>query len=146
MNLKLIKIEAENDAALARLGELMDSVPADGTPESDEMLALSALIRQFEEAHYKFDKPDPIEAIRFRMEQKGLRPTDMTPYFGTISRFYEVMTGSRNLTLAMIRKLNRNLGIPAEVLIREPKSQAAAEYPTDASPAYAVHDAKLGTK
>ncbi len=140
MTLKLIKTEAENAAALERLGRLMAAAPAEGTPESDEMLALGALIRQFEEARYRFDKPDPVAAIRFRMEQKELRPTDMAPYFGTVSRFYEVMTGSRNLTLAMIRKLNRNLGIPAEVLIRDPKS--SAEYPTDSSPICAMHDAE----
>ncbi|MFA5205990.1 MAG: hypothetical protein WC708_16455 [Lentisphaeria bacterium] len=137
---KPIKTEKENDAALKRFGKLLAANPVDGTPEFDEMMVLSALIRQFEDAHYAFAKPDPIAAIRFRMEQQGLRPADMTPYFGTISRFYEVMAGGRRLTLPMIRKLNHALGIPADILIRATASDSPG-YSTDLPPALQVREA-----
>lgn len=139
MALRPIKTEPENAAALERLAELMAASPGKGTREFDEMMVLSALIRQFEDAQYQFDKPDPIEAIRFRMEQRELKPCDMTPYFGTVSRFYEVMKGRRRLTLPMIRRLNRRLGIPAAVLIRE-SGRSQAKYAEGPSPALAMHD------
>lgn len=146
MNVKLIKTEAENDAALERLGELMGAAPAEGTPACDEMLLLSTLIQRFERERYPFDKPDPIDAIRFRMDQQGMKPADMAPFFGTVSRFYEIMKGRRRLTLAMIRKLHRQLGIPADILIREPTPgmpdrAVAVHYPSGADKALAVHDA-----
>ncbi len=117
MNIKPIKTESENEAALKRLGELMRLDPSEGTPKYAELVLLSSYIKKFEDAHYKFDKPSPQEVIKFKMEQQGLRPKDMARYFGTVSRYYEVMSGHRSLSLAMIRKLRDGLHIPADILI-----------------------------
>jgi HTH-type transcriptional regulator/antitoxin HigA len=80
------------------------------------------LIAAYEAAHFPVDLPDPVEAIRFRMEQAGLTPKDLAPLFGRLNRVYEVLSGKRPLTLAMIRKLHDRLGIPAECLIRAPRA------------------------
>ncbi|MFZ4618845.1 MAG: ImmA/IrrE family metallo-endopeptidase, partial [Rectinemataceae bacterium] len=114
---KVLKTEADYDRALADLARVFDA-PA-GTPEADQLDVLVLLIKSYEDEHYPIDAPEPREAIRFRMEQAGLSQKDLIPYIGSRSKVSEVLSGKRELTLAMIRSLNKHLGIPAEVLIRE---------------------------
>lgn len=118
--IKVIKTEHEHAQAMTRLMSLMDADPASGSPEADELDVLAVLIEHYEQEHFPIDPPDPIEAIRFRMEQQGLKNKDLIPYLGSASKVTEVLQGGRNLSLNMIRKLSVGLGIPAEVLIREP--------------------------
>jgi len=87
--------------------------------DNDGMELLSVLIEKYEDEHYPIAPPDPIEAIKFRMEQAGLTKKALIPYLGSRSRVSEILSGKRELTLGMIRALNAHLGIPAEVLIRE---------------------------
>ena len=115
---RLIKTEGEYNKALARIDELMDAGP--GTAEMDELELLTALVEMYEERHFPIDWPGPVDAIKFRMEQLGLRQKDMIPLLGTKSKVSEVLNGRRSLTLAMMRKVHKGLGIPAEVLLREP--------------------------
>lgn len=125
MKLKLIKTEAENEAALARLEEIFDAEP--GTPEGDEAELLTALIEMYERTAYPIDLPDPIEAVRFRMEQAGLKRKDLVPFIGSESKVSEVLAGKRSLSLTMIRNLVNGLGIPAEVLLQEPGAKLPSE-------------------
>ena len=119
-SVKVIKSESEHEQASARLLELMDTNPADGSAEADELELLALVIERFESGHYPMDPPDPIEAIKFRMDQMGLKSKDLAPFIGSASKVSEVLSHKRPLSLNMIRKLNHGLGIPAEVLIREP--------------------------
>jgi HTH-type transcriptional regulator/antitoxin HigA len=114
---KLIKTHREYRLALRRVEQLMDARP--GTAEGDELELLAALVEIYEEKHAPVPPPDPIEAIRFRMEQEDLRPLDLVPLLGSRSRVSEVLNGKRPLTLTMIRRLHRVLGIPADVLLAE---------------------------
>ncbi|HNS81778.1 MAG TPA: ImmA/IrrE family metallo-endopeptidase [Kiritimatiellia bacterium] len=118
MNLKLIKTEADHKAVLKRIDEIFTARP--GSSEGDELELLVHLVEEFEEREYPIDLPDPVEAIRFRMEQQGLKNTDLVPFIGSKSKVSEVLHGKRPLSLAMIRKLHHGLGIPAAVLLREP--------------------------
>lgn len=115
MQAKLIKTEEEYNLALERVDALFDSKP--GSAEFDEAELLMALIEIYEEQHYKIEAPDPIEAIKFRMEQMNLKRVDLTKYFGTRGRVSEVLNRQRSLTLAMIKKLHKEFGIPAESLL-----------------------------
>jgi HTH-type transcriptional regulator/antitoxin HigA len=120
MKLKVIKTEKEYEEALARVADLMDA--RKGTPEGDELELLSTLVHAYEEKVFPIDLPDPVEAIRFRMEQQGLKPRDVVPYFGSASKVSEVLSGRRSLSLTMIRNLTKGLRIPATVLVGEPES------------------------
>lgn len=120
--IKLIKTERQHAAALKRIERLMDARP--NTPAGDELELLAALVEMYERQYFPIDLPDPIEAIRFRMEQQGLIQQDLVPYLGSRSRVSEVLSGRRSLSLAMIRALHAGLGIPLRVLIQEPKSKA----------------------
>ncbi len=120
MTMKLIKSEDDYTRALARLDELMD-VEA-GSLEGDELELLVTLIELYEEKVHPIELPDPLEAIRFRMDQSGLRQQDLVPFLGSRSRVSEVLNGKRPLTLKMIRALHNGLNIPAEVLLREPNA------------------------
>ncbi len=113
----LIKNETDYDKALSRIDELMDA--KSGTTEMDKLELLTALVEMYEERHFSISPPDPIDAIKFRMDQLGLVQKDMIPYIGTKSKVSEVLNGKRSLTLAMMRSLNENLGISAEVLLKE---------------------------
>lgn len=115
MRAKLIKTEADYNSALARIDKLFDSKP--GSKEFDEVELLMALVELYEEKHYKIEAPDPIEAIKFRMEQMNLKRVDLAKYFGTRARVSEILNKQRNLTLAMIKKLHKEFGIPAESLL-----------------------------
>jgi HTH-type transcriptional regulator/antitoxin HigA len=127
MEIKPIRTEQEHQAALRRLEEIWEAKP--GTPESDELDVLSVLVEAYEDEHYPIDPPDPIEAIKFRMEQMGLTQKDLEPYIGSRSRVSEILSRKRKLNLDMIRNLNEKLGIPAEILIaRYPlKSHGASD-------------------
>jgi HTH-type transcriptional regulator/antitoxin HigA len=115
MEAKLIKTETEYSAALSRIDELFDVTP--GSKEFDEVELLIALVELYEQKHYKIEAPDPIEAIKFRMEQMGMKKIDMTKFFGTRGRVSEILNRQRGLTLSMIKKLHKDFGIPAESLI-----------------------------
>ena len=95
----------------------MEAAP--DTPEGDTLDVLVTLIEAYEAKHWFIESPDPIEAIRFRMEQQHLRPKDLEPFLGSSGRVSEVLNRRRSLTLAMSRRLERGLGIPARILIRE---------------------------
>jgi HTH-type transcriptional regulator / antitoxin HigA len=113
----LVKTQREYRAALRRAEELMDA--KSGTPQGEELELLAALIEIYEEEHSPVLPPNPVEAILFRMGQENLRPQDLVPMLGSRSRVSEVLNGRRPLTLTMIRRLHRELGIPADVLLGE---------------------------
>ena len=115
---RLIKNEEDYKKALSRIEELMDAQP--DTPEMDELELMTALVEMYEDRHYPICPPDPLEAIKFRMDQLGLTQQDMVPYIGTKSKVSEVLNGKRPLSLTMMRSLNKYLGISAEVLLNEP--------------------------
>jgi HTH-type transcriptional regulator / antitoxin HigA len=97
-----------------------------GTPKGDRLDVLATLIEAYEERHYPMDPPDPIEAIKFRMEQQGLTRKDLESMIGTRTRIAEVLSRKRALSIAMIRRLHEKLGIPAAVLIRPRRKDEAA--------------------
>ncbi len=116
MDIKPIRGEADYERALRRVEELWDS--PEGSAESDELDILTTLIEAYEREHYPIDLPDPIEAIKFRLEQKGKDSRALIGVIGQRTRVYEVMRGKRPLSLNMIRSLHEKLDIPAEVLIQ----------------------------
>jgi HTH-type transcriptional regulator/antitoxin HigA len=116
MELKLIKTEEDYKQALARLEEIFDALP--NTKEGDELEIISMLIEKYEEKHYKIEFPDPIEAIKSRMEQMGISQTELSSIVGLKSRASEILNRKRKLTLEMIRKINDALKIPLEVLVQ----------------------------
>jgi HTH-type transcriptional regulator/antitoxin HigA len=116
MHLKPIKTDADHEAALKEIESLWDA--EEGTPESDRLEILATLVEAYEEARFPMDLPDPIEAIKFRLEQQGEGTKALIGIIGNRTRVYEVLRGDRALSLAMIRRLNERLRIPAEVLIR----------------------------
>ncbi|KVR09934.1 helix-turn-helix domain-containing protein [Burkholderia ubonensis] len=117
MEIRPIHNEHDYKEALRIVSALVDADPAPGTPDGDRLEILAILVERYEAEHFPLDLPDPIEAIKFRMEQAGLSARDMQPYLGNLNRVYEVLNRKRRLSLAMIRRLNRELKIPAEVLI-----------------------------
>lgn len=112
-----VKTEEDNRAALARISEIFDAEP--NTPEGDELDVLATLVEAFEEAHYPIAPPDPIEAIKFRMEQQGLEDKDLVPFLGQRSRVTEILNRQRRLSISMIRKLHEGLRIPLDSLVKE---------------------------
>ena len=125
MKIKVIKTENEYEAASKRIYDLMHAsedpiVP--GTSVAEEIELLSILVEQYERDHYPIKAPEPIEAIRFRMEQMNLRQKDIAPLFGGKTRVSEVLNGKRSLSIRMIILLNRYLGIPFESLVTGNKS------------------------
>ena len=114
---KLIKTEEDYENALARIDEIFDAVS--NTPEGDELELLVTLVEMYEKEKYPIDSPDPISAIKFRMEQQNLKNRDLISFIGSKSKVSEVLSGKRPLSLNMIRKLSKGLKIPAEVLIQE---------------------------
>lgn len=123
MKPRVIKTEADYAAARARVEAIFDARP--GTPKGDELEVWLVLVEKYEDEHYSIDLPDPVAALRFRMEQAGLGPKDLEPYIGARSKVSEVLNGKRPLSLTMIRKLVAGLNLPAEVVLREPKVPAA---------------------
>jgi HTH-type transcriptional regulator/antitoxin HigA len=116
MQLKPIKTDADHEAALKEIERLWEA--EEGTADSDRLEILSTLVEAYEEAHFPMDLPDPIEAIKFRLEQQGEDKKALIGIIGNRTRVYEVLRRDRALSLAMIRELNHRLKIPAEVLIR----------------------------
>ena len=117
MNIKPIKTAEDHQRALARIDDLWDAEP--NTEAADELDILVTLVEAYEEAKYKIDAPDPVEAIKFRMEQEGLRDSDLVPFLGQRSRVSEVLNRKRRLTLPMIRRLHSGLHIPLECLVMD---------------------------
>lgn len=117
MNIKPIKSPKDYEATLERILVLMDA-EAD-TPEGDELDILGTLVEAYEAKHFAINKPNPVEAIRFRMEQYGLKDKDLVPYIGHSGRVSEVLSYRRKLTLTMIRKLHDGLNISTESLVQD---------------------------
>ena len=123
MEIKPIRTAADHAAALQEIDGLMSA--EFGTPEGDRLDVLATLVEAYEARHFPMELSDPIDAIKFMMEQKGLTPTDLQPMIGRSNRVYEILNGTRPLTLAMIWRLHKGLGIPAEYLIKQPAGVAA---------------------
>jgi HTH-type transcriptional regulator/antitoxin HigA len=123
-SLKPIRTRASYEAALKEVERLWGA--RSGTPAGDRLDILATLIEAYEDEHYPMDPPDPIDAIKFRMEQQGLTRKDLEGILGTRTRVAEVLNGRRGLSINMIRRLHEKLGIPAEVLIRPTKPRKAA--------------------
>jgi HTH-type transcriptional regulator/antitoxin HigA len=123
-NLRPIRTKADYEWALLQVEQLWGA--RSGTPAGDRLDILATLIDAYEEEHYPMPPPDPIEAIKFRMEQQGLTRKDLEGILGTRTRVAEVLNGRRGLSINMIRRLHEKLGIPAEVLIRPTKRRRAA--------------------
>jgi HTH-type transcriptional regulator/antitoxin HigA len=120
----LIHDDAEHAAALAELDALLDAAPAPGTPQADELQLLALVIEMYEKHRWPFELPDPVDAILFVMDQRGLSRRDLEEYLGSRSRVSEVLARKRGLSIRMIRTLHEGLGIPLEVLVREPARAA----------------------
>jgi HTH-type transcriptional regulator / antitoxin HigA len=115
----LIHDDIEHAAALAELDALLDTAPAPGTLQSDELQLLALVIEMYEKRRWPMELPDPIDAILFVMDQRGLTRRDMEQYLGSRSRVSEVLARKRGLSIRMIRALHERLGIPLEVLVQE---------------------------
>lgn len=120
MDIRPIRSEADYKNTLKVVSRLLELDPDPYTPEGEQLEVLTTLIQAYESKHFPIDLPDPIEAIKFRMEQAGLSAKDLEPMIGRRNRVYEVLNRKRSLTLAMIWKLHKGLGIPAEHLIQPP--------------------------
>ena len=116
--LKPIKTEKQYEVAAERIYDLMQKKIKPGSKDGDELEILSLLIKDYEEKHYPVPPPDPIAAIKFRMEQMGMTNSQLVKMLGYRSRVSEIFSGKRKLSLQMIRTLNLRLKIPAEILIR----------------------------
>ncbi len=117
ITIRPIHNEADYEAALAEIDFLMDAIP--DTPDGDRLDVLVTLVEAYEARHWAIAAPDPIEAVRIRMEQKNLRQRDLEPMIGSRGRVSEVLSRKRSLTLPMIRRLARGLDLPTDVLIQE---------------------------
>jgi len=118
MDIRPIRTDADYRAAMREIAAFFDHEPKPGTPDGDRFDILLTLAEAYETRHFPVDLPDPVEAIKFRMEQGDLTPKDLEPMIGRMNRVYEILNRKRPLTLAMIRKLHTGLGIPAESLIK----------------------------
>ena len=117
MDIRPLHTEDDYKAALAVISELVDADPVRGTLDGDRLDILSILVERYEAEVFPLESPDPVEAIKFRMEQAGLSIPDMQQYIGNANRVYEVLNRKRTLSLSMIRRLHTGLHIPADVLI-----------------------------
>jgi HTH-type transcriptional regulator / antitoxin HigA len=124
MNIKPIRTKADHRAALKEVERLWDANP--GTPAGDRVDVLVTLIQAYEAKHFPIEAPDPVEAVKFMMEQKGLTRRDLEPAIGTRARVSEVLNRKRPLTLPMIRALSRLLAIPLDILARDYATGKAA--------------------
>jgi len=123
MDIKPIKTKADYKAMLAEIEGLM--MARANTPEGERLDVLVTLVEAYERKHFTMEAPDPVEAIKSRMENLGLKPKDLQPMIGGLNRVYEVLNYRRPLTRSMIRRLHDGLGIPAESLIKPSQQQAA---------------------
>ena len=122
--LKPIKTEADYEAGLTEIGRLWGA--RSGTPAGDRLDVLATLVEVYEQEHFPLDPPDPIEAIKFRMEQQGLTRKDLESIFGTRTRVAEILNRRRGLSINMIRKLHEELGISTDVLLKPTRRRRAA--------------------
>ena len=125
MEIKAIRTEADYLATLQEVSALIDLDPSPDGPDGERLEVLGTLVQAYEARHHPIDLPDPVEAIKFRMEQSGMSVKDLVPYIGSLNRVYEVLSYKRSLSLNMIRRLSEGLHIPAEVLIRKPEAVEA---------------------
>lgn len=119
MNIKPIKSERDYKTALARIDSIWDAEP--DTKKGDELAVLAILVENYEAEKYRMLPPDPIEAIKFRMEQSGMKKTDLAPYLGGRNRSTEILGRRRSLSVRMLRSLHNDLHIPAASLLAEPR-------------------------
>ncbi|WFW93798.1 transcriptional regulator [Citrobacter freundii] len=119
---RIFKTHEEYEQGMARLLQLAESDLVEGSPDFEEFELLSLLIGHYEDKKFPMDKPDPIEAIKFRMDQQGLTQADMKQYIGSASKVSEVLNYKRPLSLSMIKRLHSGLGIPADILIQDTKN------------------------
>lgn len=124
MDVKPIRTEDDYRSTLQEIERLMSAKA--GTPSGERLDVLVTLVEAYEAKHYPLDLPDPVEAIKFAMEQRGLTIRDLEPMIGRPNRVYEVLARKRPLTLKMVWKLHQGLGIPAESLIKPPHEAQAA--------------------
>jgi HTH-type transcriptional regulator/antitoxin HigA len=124
MDIHPIKTRDDYRATLREIEALISALP--GSPEGERLDVLATLIVAYEQQHFPLDLPDPVEAIKFVMDQRGLTLKDLEPMIGRSNRVYEILSRSRPLTLKMIWKLHKELGIPAECLIKQPGESRAA--------------------
>jgi HTH-type transcriptional regulator/antitoxin HigA len=123
MDIRPIRSERQYKRALKEIEGLMAA--RRNTPEGDRLDVLVTLVEAWEAKHYPLDLPDPVEAIKYHMESRGLAPRDLIPFIGSRNRVHEILTRKRPLTLPMIRRLHEGLGIPAESLIKAGRGEAA---------------------
>ena len=121
MEIRPIKTDRDYRATLKEIEKLMDAGP--NTPEGDRLDILVTLVEAYEKRQFPLDYPDPVEAIKYVMDQKGLTVKDLEPMIGRTNRVYEILSHKRSLSLKMIWNLHRQLGIPAECLIKKPGEQ-----------------------
>ena len=124
MNIKPVRTKADHRAALTEIDTLMNARA--NTPEGERLDVLVTLVEAYERKHFPMDMPDPVEAIKFAMEQRGLTVKDLESMIGRSNRIYEILNRKRPLTLKMIWRLHQGLGIPAECLIKPPEARRAA--------------------
>jgi len=121
MDIRPIHTDADYQAALREVAPYFETEPETGSPDGDRFEVMLTLIEAYEAKCFPIDLPDPVEAIKFRMDQAGLTPKDLQPMIGRLNRVYEVLNRKRPLSLAMVWKLHKELGIPAESLIKPTK-------------------------
>ncbi|NIF21492.1 helix-turn-helix domain-containing protein [Candidatus Pantoea multigeneris] len=126
--IKPIRNEDDYKAALAAVSPLFDNEPEIGSEAGNFLEVMILLIEKYEQEHYPIEAPDPVEAIKFRMDQQGLKPADLVPAIGRTNRVYEVLNYKRQLTLPMIRKLHSMFHIPLASLVAEPKPRLEEEH------------------
>lgn len=124
MQIRPIKTKADHRAALKEIERLMDARP--GTPAGDRLEVLTTLVDRYESEHEPIDPPDPIDALLYHMESRGLTRRDLEPFLGSRARVAEILNRRRPLTIEMIRRLHEGLGIAAEVLIRSYHTKGSA--------------------
>ena len=122
MTIKPIHTNDDYKAALHEVSGCFDNEPTPNTPEGDRFEVMLTLIEAYEAKQFPIGLPDPVDAIKFRMEQSGLKPKDLVPMIGRVNRVYEVLNHKRSLTLPMIWKLHEMLDIPAASLIQQPRA------------------------
>src|SRR5579884_1495550 len=128
VDIKVIKTEEDYREALRSIAALMAKDPDPESAEGEQLELLSTLVADYESRMFPATLPDPIEAIKFRMEQADLKAADLIPYIGSRSRVSEILSGKRTLTVEMMRALESGLGIPAKVLLGQPSQDESSQY------------------
>ncbi len=124
--MKPIKNKNDHQEAIGQIEMLLAVDPEPGSGASDRLQVLATLVEEYEKRNFPLDRPDPVEAIRFRMEAQCLRQADLVPYIGSRSKVSEVLNRKRPLSLPMIRALSKGLGIPTDILVAEPRKKPSA--------------------